>query len=234
MSGPNATASGMQTATIKTMIRCRPLPPGKKLVVEPDAARQGSLSISHPTRNVEQEFEFDALFPGETSQEKVRPARSVQSVAAGNYPARIAIDVWLRNVLTTRLGLALQVFDDACKPLVEHVLDGYNSCCFAYGQTGSGKTYSIFGEAEDTRRGIVPRAMEQVFVQLAKRTPYTKVSLYVSFVEIYMEKLRYAPDGGLLPTFACLPNVCPSAAATWACRTLHPRARRPRLAQRRR
>jgi hypothetical protein len=30
----------------------------------------------------------------------------------------------------------------------------------------------------------------QVFVQLAKRTPYTKVSLYVSFVEIYMEKLR--------------------------------------------
>jgi hypothetical protein len=137
-------------------------------------------------------------------------------------------------VLTTRVGLALQVFDDACKPLVEHVLDGYNSCCFAYGQTGSGKTYSIFGEAEDTRRGIVPRAMEQVFVQLAKRTPYTKVSLYVSFVEIYMEKLRYAPDGGLLPTFACLPNVCPSAAATWACRTLHPRARRPRLAQRRR
>ena len=86
-----------------------------------------------------------------------------------------------------------QVFDDACKPLVDHVLDGYNSCCFAYGQTGSGKTYSIFGEAEDTRRGIVPRAMEQVFVQLAKRTPYTKVSLYVSFVEIYMEKLRYAP-----------------------------------------
>lgn len=86
------------------------------------------------------------------------------------------------------------MFDDACKPLVEHVLDGYNSCCFAYGQTGSGKTYSIFGEAEDTRRGIVPRAMEQVFVQLAKRTPYTKVSLYVSFVEIYMEKLRYAPD----------------------------------------
>jgi hypothetical protein len=74
--------------------------------------------------------------------------------------------------------------------LVDHVLDGYNSCCFAYGQTGSGKTYSIFGEAEDSRRGIVPRAMEQVFVQLAKRTPYTKVSLYVSFVEIYMEKLR--------------------------------------------
>ena len=70
---PGATASGMQTATIKTMIRCRPLPPGKKPVVDADAARQGTLSINHPTRNVEQEFEFDGLFPGETSQEKVCP-----------------------------------------------------------------------------------------------------------------------------------------------------------------
>ena len=74
MADPAATASGMQTATIKTMIRCRPLPPGKKPVVDADAARQGMLSINHPTRNVEQEFEFDGLFPGETSQEKVRPS----------------------------------------------------------------------------------------------------------------------------------------------------------------
>jgi hypothetical protein len=74
MADPAATASGMQTATIKTMIRCRPLPPGKKPVVDADATRQGMLSINHPTRNVEQEFEFDGLFPGETSQEKVRPS----------------------------------------------------------------------------------------------------------------------------------------------------------------
>jgi hypothetical protein len=76
MADNGATASGMQTATIKTMIRCRPLPAGKKPVVEADASRQGSMSINHPTRNVEQEFEFDGLFPGETSQEKVRaPSR---------------------------------------------------------------------------------------------------------------------------------------------------------------
>jgi len=24
-----------------------------------------------------------------------------------------------------------EIFDDTCKPLVEHVLGGYNSCCFA-------------------------------------------------------------------------------------------------------
>ena len=91
MADPAATASGMQTATIKTMIRCRPLPPGKKPVVDADAARQGMLSINHPTRNVEQEFEFDGLFPGETSQEKVRPARSIANRQRLECTRRIAL-----------------------------------------------------------------------------------------------------------------------------------------------
>ena len=42
------------------------------------------MSINHPTRNVEQEFEFDGLFPGETSQEKVR------APLAGSRPAAAA------------------------------------------------------------------------------------------------------------------------------------------------
>ena len=50
-----------------------------------DAARQGTLSINHPSRNVEQEFEFDGLFPGETSQEKVRLR------AAGTWRTRARI-----------------------------------------------------------------------------------------------------------------------------------------------
>ena len=38
------------------------------------------------------------------------------------------------------------MFDSICKPLVDHVFDGFNACSFAYGQTGSGKTYTIFGK----------------------------------------------------------------------------------------
>lgn len=30
------------------------------------------------------------------------------------------------------------VFDTVAKPQIDHVLRGYNACCFAYGQTGSG------------------------------------------------------------------------------------------------
>ena len=47
--------------------------------------------------------------------------------------------------------------------MVEHVWEGYNSCCFAYGQTGSGKTYSIFGEESGLHKGFVPRVVEQIF-----------------------------------------------------------------------
>lgn len=35
----------------------------------------------------------------------------------------------------------VEMFEMSCKPLVDHVVDGFNSCAFAYGQTGSGKTY---------------------------------------------------------------------------------------------
>ena len=81
-----------------------------------------------------------------------------------------------------------EVFDGICKPLVDHVFDGFNACSFAYGQTGSGKTYTIFGKVrsrlsvrflgerthpggvgatmqpdEADAAGILPRALEYAF-----------------------------------------------------------------------
>lgn len=37
------------------------------------------------------------------------------------------------------------VYDKACRPIVESVLEGYNGTIFAYGQTGTGKTYTMEG-----------------------------------------------------------------------------------------
>lgn len=39
------------------------------------------------------------------------------------------------------------VFDEAIKPFVENVLDGFNCTIFAYGQTGTGKTYTMCGNS---------------------------------------------------------------------------------------
>ncbi|KAI4898295.1 hypothetical protein NFI96_033501 [Prochilodus magdalenae] len=75
--------------------------------------------------------------------------------------------------------------------LVQSALDGYNVCCFAYGQTGSGKTFTMEGGDMDEMRGVIPRAVQQIFksakVLGEQGWQYTFTA---SFVEIYNETLR--------------------------------------------
>lgn len=82
------------------------------------------------------------------------------------------------------------VFEKATKPLVEHVLHGFNACCFAYGQTGSGKTYTIFGEGTGDNRGVLVRCAEHLFERIEQRTEYREVGMAVSFLEIYLDHIR--------------------------------------------
>lgn len=82
-----------------------------------------------------------------------------------------------------------EIFNAMCKPQVEHVLEGFNTCCFAYGQTGSGKTYSMFG-CDNEIRGIIPRSAEYLFQSLAKRSTVTETAVVCSFLEIYNDSVR--------------------------------------------
>jgi len=84
----------------------------------------------------------------------------------------------------------VDVFEKSCKPQIDHVLDGFNACLFAYGQTGSGKTYTIFGEDGDAKKGIAPRAMDYLFSSMKRRAAQKKFTVFVSFLEIYLDKLR--------------------------------------------
>ncbi|XP_053190435.1 carboxy-terminal kinesin 2-like [Scomber japonicus] len=75
--------------------------------------------------------------------------------------------------------------------LVQSALDGYNVCCFAYGQTGSGKTYTMEGAEYDDTRGVIPRAVQQIFQAAEKlEAQGWKFAFTASFVEIYNETLR--------------------------------------------
>uniref|UniRef100_A0AAQ5XVR3 Kinesin-like protein n=1 Tax=Amphiprion ocellaris TaxID=80972 RepID=A0AAQ5XVR3_AMPOC len=75
--------------------------------------------------------------------------------------------------------------------LVQSALDGYNVCCFAYGQTGSGKTYTMEGDEFDETRGVIPRAVQQIFKAAEKLGAQGwEFTFTASFVEIYNETLR--------------------------------------------
>ena len=83
-----------------------------------------------------------------------------------------------------------QMYDSCCRPHVEHLLSGFNSCVFAYGQTGSGKTYSMFGE-EGEDRGLIPRCVENIVQAVqAKNNGQSEVAMVVSFLEIYCDQIR--------------------------------------------
>lgn len=79
---------------------------------------------------------------------------------------------------------------------VQEALSGFNTTVMAYGQTGSGKTHTMMGENED---GIIPRLARELFGALDKLIRERRsgeeggmlnVTVRVSFVEIYRERLR--------------------------------------------
>ncbi|THU87116.1 kinesin-domain-containing protein [Dendrothele bispora CBS 962.96] len=55
-----------------------------------------------------------------------------------------------------------QVFEEISL-LAQSCIDGHNICIFAYGQTGSGKSFTMEGGSTKTTKGMIPRAVEQVF-----------------------------------------------------------------------
>uniref|UniRef100_A0A3Q0SJ28 Kinesin-like protein n=1 Tax=Amphilophus citrinellus TaxID=61819 RepID=A0A3Q0SJ28_AMPCI len=82
------------------------------------------------------------------------------------------------------------IYDDAVRPLVDSVLQGFNGTIFAYGQTGTGKTYTMQGVSNDPeRRGVIPNSFQHIFTQIS-RTQNQKYLVRSSYLEIYQEEIR--------------------------------------------
>ena len=83
------------------------------------------------------------------------------------------------------------VFDYSARPHVDDALAGINSTIIAYGQTSSGKTYTIEGDPSDSvEMGIVPRTVVALFEAAAMRSSTMQFTLKMSYIEIYMEKVK--------------------------------------------
>ena len=84
------------------------------------------------------------------------------------------------------------VYDIVAGPILEDVFKGYNGTLFVYGQTGSGKTHTMMGpDMEDqAMQGIVPRMAMNVFYAVEEADENLEFIVKVSFLEIYMERIR--------------------------------------------
>ena len=85
-----------------------------------------------------------------------------------------------------------EVFELCGRPIVLDVLKGYNGTIFAYGQTGSGKTFTMEGpdvENQETQ-GMIPRCIDTIFETIETADQFLSFTIAVSYIEIYMEKIR--------------------------------------------
>ncbi len=55
-----------------------------------------------------------------------------------------------------------EIYGKSFGPLIDGMMNGYNSTCFAYGMTGAGKTHTMFGDLYETgkcERGLCVMAV---------------------------------------------------------------------------
>uniref|UniRef100_A0A8B9B957 Kinesin-like protein n=1 Tax=Anser brachyrhynchus TaxID=132585 RepID=A0A8B9B957_9AVES len=80
-------------------------------------------------------------------------------------------------------------YETVAQKLMSDALVGYNGTIMCYGQTGAGKTYTMTGAtAEYKHRGLIPRAIQQVFKAIA-RSVDSFITVRISYLEIYNETL---------------------------------------------
>eukprot|EP00941_MAST-03F_sp_MAST-3F-sp1_P002821 g2821.t1 len=84
------------------------------------------------------------------------------------------------------------VYRYTAKEHVEDALNGFNCTVFAYGQTGAGKSHTMMGPQDGLLEnfGIIPRIVRDIFLLIEQQSESDEFTVKVSYVEIYMEKIR--------------------------------------------
>eukprot|EP00890_Picochlorum_soloecismus_P003968 jgi/Picsp_1/4572/NSC_01942-R1_protein len=83
----------------------------------------------------------------------------------------------------------IQVYNESARDVVAKVLQGYNGSIIAYGQTGAGKTHTMTGDLDGEQRGIIPRAVDDVFQHIVHDigTEQCNYLVRASYLQIYNE-----------------------------------------------
>ncbi|XP_062139197.1 chromosome-associated kinesin KIF4 isoform X2 [Drosophila sulfurigaster albostrigata] len=83
------------------------------------------------------------------------------------------------------------IYDSCVQGMLKKLLNGYNVTILAYGQTGSGKTFTMgtaFDGVVDENMGVIPRAVHDIFEEMAAMEDEYNFEISCSFVELYQEQ----------------------------------------------
>jgi kinesin family protein 18/19 len=89
----------------------------------------------------------------------------------------------------------MEIFENALRSIVGHVIFGYNCSVFAYGATGSGKTYTMLGSSENP--GLTFLMAKELSRKIKEMANEYESEIAVSYLEIYNETLTdlLSPSG---------------------------------------
>ena len=82
------------------------------------------------------------------------------------------------------------VYAHTAQHAVQSVLAGYNATVLAYGQTGAGKTFTMEGYDDLDWRGLIPRAVNDLFELIhSTSAPSSHFLVRASYIQIYNETI---------------------------------------------
>ena len=95
------------------------------------------------------------------------------------------------NNIFTEKNNNKDVFDISIKPIINNIINGYNSTALAYGVTGTGKTHTIFGDLvfKNGEEGISIKACDYLFKELSSKYFEDNCVIKISYIEIYNENV---------------------------------------------
>ena len=141
-------------------------------------------------RELQSPLGFGYIVRVDDSQKSIAISDGFADEQQPQYP-----DSWAHNVhkftfdyVYPEIADQKQVYETTAKHSVLSTLKGYNASIIAYGQTSAGKTYTMEGFDSERLRGIIPRAIEEIFNYIEqKASPTMRFLVRASYLQIYNE-----------------------------------------------